>query len=85
MASNREFIIVQSPVSANVVIAYEGTSGAVPWDLAGEYTTRAKAEQAIAMYKVKQASKAPVVNPEPVQEETPSGEVNGNSKRKQRV
>ena len=84
MASTRNFIIQQSPFSANVVIAYEGTSGDVPWDLAGEYTTRAKAEPAIAMYRVKKEAQAPVVNPEPL-EETPSGEASGNSKRKQRV
>jgi hypothetical protein len=77
MASNRPFIIVQSPLSANKIIAYEGTSGSVPWDLGGEYTTEAKARQAIEAYYLKKEQLAPVVNPEP-----PLEPLRGNSKRK---
>jgi len=82
MASNRNFIIRQSYGSANKVITYEGTSGDVPWQLQGEYTTEAKAKAAIANYLLDKPDSTQEVIVE-IPEST--GEIRGNSKRKQRV
>lgn len=81
MASNRDFVIKMSPYSANKVIAYEGTSGDVPWPLQGEFTTEALARKAIECYLLEN-------KPESKQEikvEEPTGEESGTTKRKQRV
>ena len=81
MASNRNFIIKMSPTSANKVIAYEGTSGDVPWPLQGEYTNEALARKAIERYLLE-------TKPESTQEikvAEPTGEESGTTKRKQRV
>ena len=81
MASNRNFVIKMSPTSANRTIAYEGTSGDVPWQLQGEYTTETLAKKAVEKYLSE-------VKPESEQEikvEAPVGEESGNTKRKQRV
>lgn len=67
--------------SANKVIAYEGTSGDVPWQLQGEYTNDALAKKAIAKYLSE-------VKPDSTQEvkvEVPVGEKRGPTNRKQRV
>lgn len=83
MASERNFVIKTSPTSANKVIAYEGTSGDVPWELQGEFTTPALAKQAIDKYL---ATKKPESKQEVIVEETaPVGEESGTTKRKQRV
>jgi hypothetical protein len=83
MASNRDFIIKMSPSSSNRVIAYEGTSGDVPWQLQGEYTNQVLAKKAIERYlsEVKPESEQQIK----VEEVAPIGETSGNSKRKQRV
>jgi hypothetical protein len=83
MASNRNFVIKMSNVSSNRVIAYEGTSGDVPWQLQGEYTNPTLAKRAIEKYlaEVKPESEQKVK----VEEAAPIGETSGNSKRKQRV
>lgn len=81
MASNRNFIIKMSATSANKVIAYEGTSGEVPWQLQGEFTNEGLAKKAIEKYLFE-------VKPESKQEikvEEPTGEESGTTKRKQRV
>lgn len=81
MASNRNFVIKMAPNSANKVIAYEGTSGDVPWQLHGEFTNETLAKKAIEKYLTE-------VKPESTQEikvEAPAGEESGNAKRKQRV
>jgi len=83
MASNRDFIIKMSQTSSNRVIAYEGTSGDVPWQLQGEYTNVVLAKRALERYlaEVKPESKQEIK----VEEVAPIGETSGNSKRKQRV
>jgi hypothetical protein len=65
------------------VIAYEGTSGDVPWQLQGEYTNQVLAKKAIERYlsEVKPESEQEIK----VEEVAPIGETSGNSKRKQRV
>ncbi len=81
MASNRNFVIKMSATSANKVVAYEGTSGEIPWQLQGEFTNEYLAKKAIETYLLE-------VKPESTQEikvEAPTGEESGNSKRKQRV
>lgn len=81
MSSNRNFVIKMSPTSANKVIAYEGTSGDVPWPLQGEFTNESLAKRAIEKYLLE-------VKPESKQEikvEEPTGEESGTTKRKQRV
>ena len=83
MASNIDFVIKMSNVSSNRVIAYEGTSGEVPWPLQGEFTSPALAKRALEKYlaEVKPESEQQVK----VEEVAPIGETSGNSKRKQRV
>jgi hypothetical protein len=83
MASNRDFIIKMSQTSSNRVIAYEGTSGDVPWQLQGEYTNVVLAKRALERYlaEVKPESKQEIK----VEEVAPIGETSGNSKRKQRI
>lgn len=83
MASNRDFIIKMSPTSSNRVIAYEGTSGDVPWQLNGEYTNATFAKKAIERYlsEVRPESEQKIK----IEELDPAGETSGNSKRKQRV
>ena len=83
MASNRDFVIKMSAVSANRVIAYEGTSGEVPWQLQGEFTSPALARRALERYlaEAKPESEQQIK----VEEVAPIGETSGNSKRKQRV
>lgn len=77
MASERELIIVQSPMSANYVIAYEGTSGQIPFDLNGEYTSKHLAQKAIDFFKLqRETAKA-----QPKKKDS-DGEVSGNSDRK---
>lgn len=81
MSSNRNFVIKMSSTSANKVIAYEGTSGDVPWPLQGEFTNESLAKRAIEKYLLE-------VKPESKQEikvEEPTGEESGTTKRKQRV
>jgi hypothetical protein len=83
MASNIDFIIKMSQTSSNRVIAYEGTSGDVPWQLQGEYTNVVLAKRALERYlaEVKPESKQEIK----VEEVAPIGETSGNSKRKQRI
>lgn len=83
MASNRDFVIKMAPSSSNRVIAYEGTSGDVPWQLQGEYTNPTLARKAIERYlsEVKPESEQQIK----IEEPDPTGETSGNSKRKQRV
>ena len=83
MASNRNFVIKMSNTSSNRVVAYEGTSGDVPWQLQGEYTTTTLAKKAIERYlaETKPESEQQVK----VEEVAPIGETSGNPKRKQRV
>jgi hypothetical protein len=81
MASNRNFVIKMSNSSSNRVVAYEGTSGDVPWQLQGEYTNEVLAKRAIENYLSE-------VKPDSAQEiivKAPVGEESGNTKRKQRV
>jgi len=81
MSSNRNFVIKMSTTSSNKVIAYEGTSGDVPWQLQGEFTNESIAKRAIEKYLLE-------VKPESKQEikvEEPTGEQSGTTKRKQRV
>lgn len=83
MASERNFIIRQSFSSANKVIVYEGTSGDVPWELQGEFTTESKAKQAIEQYLLsKKPNSKQEIKVEVVED---TGEVSGPAKRKQRV
>lgn len=83
MASDRDFVIKMSNTSSNRVVAYEGTSGDVPWQLQGEYTSPTLAKKAIERYlsEVKPESEQQIK----VEEVAPIGETSGNSKRKQRV
>jgi hypothetical protein len=83
MASNRDFVIKMSNTSSNRVVAYEGTSGDVPWQLQGEYTNTTLAKNAIERYlaETKPESEQKIK----VEEVAPIGETSGNSKRKQRV
>ena len=77
MASERELIIVQSPMSANYIIAYEGTSGQIPFDLNGEYTSKHLAQKAIDFFKVQREAAKPVSK-----KKDSDGEVSGNPNRK---
>ena len=83
MASNRNFVIKMANGSANKVIAYEGTSGEIPWQLQGEYTNESFAKKAIEKYlsevKPESTQEIKVEAPEPV------GEKRGPTNRKQRV
>jgi hypothetical protein len=83
MASNRDFIIKMSQTSSNRVIAYEGTSGDVPWQLQGEYTNVVLAKRALEKYlsEVKPESEQKIK----IEDPDTAGETSGNSKRKQRV
>lgn len=83
MASNRDFVIKMSNTSSNRVIAYEGTSGDVPWPLQGEFTSPALAKRALERYlaEVKPESKQEIKVEAPIS----VGEESGNAKRKQRV
>jgi hypothetical protein len=83
MASNRDFVIKMSLTSSNRIIGYEGTSGEIPWQLQGEYTSPTLAKKAIERYlaEVKPESDQKIK----VEEVAPIGETSGNSKRKQRV
>jgi hypothetical protein len=76
MASERELIIVQSPMSANYVIAYEGTSGQIPFDLLGEYTSKHLAQTAIDFFKAQREVA------KPTKKKDSDGEVSGNSDSK---
>lgn len=77
MASERELIIVQSPMSANYIIAYEGTSGQIPFDLNGEYTSKHLAQKAIDFFKMQREASKPAGK-----KKDSDGEVSGNSDRK---
>jgi hypothetical protein len=83
MASNRNFVIKMSNTSSNRVVAYEGTSGDVPWQLQGEFTSPALAKRAVERYlaETKPESEQQIT----VEEVAPIGETSGNSKRKQRI
>ena len=83
MASNRNFVIKMSDTSSHRIIAYEGTSGEIPWQLQGEYTSPALAQRAIERYlaETKPESKQEIKVEAPVS----VGEESGNTKRKQRV
>jgi hypothetical protein len=83
MASDRDFVIKMSQTSSNRVIAYEGTSGDVPWQLQGEYTNATLAKRAIERYlaEVKPESKQEIK----IEESEPVGEKRGPTNRKQRI
>jgi hypothetical protein len=72
MASDRKLIAQQAPYSTMFIVAYEGTSGAVPLALNGEYTSLGMAQRAINIHLAQRASAVDV----------PSGEDSGASKRK---
>ena len=76
MASERELIVMKAPYSTNFIVAYEGTTGQVPFDLAGEYTRESIAKEAILKFKIsREAEKQLKTVPS-------SGEVSGNTKSK---
>jgi hypothetical protein len=73
MASERDLIVKRSLYNAMYVVAYDGTNGAVPLALNGEYTNESSAKTAIMVHLAQRAA---------AQSTEPSGEPSGNSKRK---
>ena len=57
MASTRNLIVLPSIGEANYYIAYEGTSGEIPFALQGKYTTTRYAQEAINQHLASKANK----------------------------